>query len=347
MSNTLALTAGERLTHGDLFSPPAALILLAPKEVLMPAVNIFISYRRDDASAHAGRIFDRLDDRFPGAVFMDVAGLGPGVNFVRAIEQKLASCHLFVVVIGTSWLRILRERDAQADEPDYVRIELAAALRKGIPVIPLLVQGAQMPRRSDLPDDLKALRDHNAVVIDDHEFRDDLGRLIKAIEGLHPQPPRPGPSSDFRPKPAGLPFWLTLCLGLGAAAIVGVVILVAALNISPGPSNTGFDEEPVGGVTPPPPPYANDESFTPAGTWTVTRRDAQQFVFDLTLGGDGAVVQFPAGTQAGRWNYDEGRRTLMVYAPNGGVMVNLRVTSWHDDHFHGQLLTPGGAIEVS
>lgn len=313
----------------------------------MPAVNIFISYRREDASAHAGRIFDRLDDRFPGAVFMDVAGLGPGVNFVRAIEQKLASCQLFLVVIGTSWLRILHRRAAEAEEPDYARIEVATALRKGIPIIPLLVQGAQMPRRSDLPDDLKALRDHQAVVIDDHEFRDDLGRLIKAIEGLHPQPPRPGPASDFPPKSAGLPFWLKLCLGLGAAAVVaviGVAILVAAIDASEDSTDTGFDAQP---VAPAPPPYANGDSFVPAGRWTVTRQDAQQVVCALTLGGDGALVQFPAGTQAGRWNYDEGRRTLMVYAPDGSVMISLRVAEWHQDHFHGQWFTAGGSMGVN
>ena len=314
----------------------------------MPAVNIFISYRREDASAHAGRIFDRLDDRYPGAVFMDVAGLGPGVHFVRAIEQKLASCHLFIVVIGTSWLRILRQRAAEAGEPDYARIEVATALRKGIPVIPLLVQGAQMPRRADLPDDLKALKDHQAVVIDDHEFRDDLGRLIKAIEGLNPQPPRPGPSSDFRPKPAGLPFWLKLCLGLGAAAVVavvGIAILVAAIDASQDTEVNG----PPGGqsIIPSAPPYANDDSFVPAGRWTVTRQDAQQVVFALTLGGDGAVVQFPAGSQAGRWNYDESRRTLMVYAPDGSVMVSLRVAEWHQDHFHGQWFTAGGSMGVN
>lgn len=312
----------------------------------MPAVNIFISYRRDDASAHAGRIFDRLDDRFPGAVFMDVAGLGPGVNFVRAIEQKIASCHLFIVVIGNSWLSTLRQRAAQTDEPDYVRIEVATALRKGIPIIPLLVQGAQMPRRSDLPDDLKALRDHNAVVVDDHEFRDDLGRLIKAIEGLHPQQPPPEPASDYRPQPAGLPLWLKLFLGLGAAAVVGVVILVAALNISPGTTNTGVNEEPGGGI-PHPPPYANDDSFTPVGVWVVTRRDAQQVVFTLTLDGDGALVQFPTGDQAGAWNYDEGRRTLMVYALDGSVMMSLRVAEWHQDHFHGQWSTAGGVMGVN
>lgn len=317
----------------------------------MPAVNIFINYRRDDSSAHAGRIFDRLDDLYPGAVFMDVSGLGPGVNFVHAIRQKLASCQLFVVVIGTSWLRILRERNANADEMDYVRVEVATALRVGIPVVPLLVQGAKMPRRADLPDDLKALVNYNALVIDDHEFRDDLARLIRVIEGLHPQPPRPGPSSDFRPKPAGLPFWLKLCLGLSVAAVVavvGVAILMAAINASQDTTDTGGGGPPGGQfIPPPPPPYAKDDAFVPAGRWTVTRRDAQQFVFALTFGGDGALVQFPAGSQTGRWNYDEGRRTVTVYAPNGGIMLSLRLTTWHDDHFHGQWLTPGGEVEVS
>ena len=53
--------------------------------------NVFISYRRDDAGGHAGRLSDRLVARFgPDSVFVDVDDIKPGQNFLQAIEQTLS-----------------------------------------------------------------------------------------------------------------------------------------------------------------------------------------------------------------------------------------------------------------
>ena len=112
---------------------------------------IFISYRRDDAEGHAGRLFEDLVLRFGAAsVFMDVAGIEPGRDFRKVIEQQVASCGVLLAVIGKSWLTSSAS-DAQGrrrlDDPhDFVRLETATALRRDIPVIPVLVHGAQMPR---------------------------------------------------------------------------------------------------------------------------------------------------------------------------------------------------------
>jgi hypothetical protein len=60
---------------------------------LIASRSTFISSRRHDASGHAGRLFDRLKERYGGAnVFIDVAGIGAGADFIEAIESRVAAC---------------------------------------------------------------------------------------------------------------------------------------------------------------------------------------------------------------------------------------------------------------
>jgi hypothetical protein len=119
--------------------------------------QIFISYRRDEASAWARLLNDRLFQKFPETkIFMDVDTIEPGVDFVEAIEKSVGSCELLIAVIGGRWL-ISSDEDGKRrlDNPeDFVRLEIATALKRGIRVIPVLVEGASMPRPPDLPDDL-------------------------------------------------------------------------------------------------------------------------------------------------------------------------------------------------
>ena len=121
--------------------------------------KILINYRRDDASHLAGRLYDRLAAHFPkNQIFIDVDNLDPGVDFVEAIEQSVGSCDVLIAVIGKRWL-ISSEADGgrRLDNPDdFVRLEIAVALKRNIRVIPVLVDDASMPRANDLPDDLKS-----------------------------------------------------------------------------------------------------------------------------------------------------------------------------------------------
>jgi len=128
--------------------------------------QIFISYRREDASSAAGRLYDRLSTRFP-KIFMDVDSLAPGVEFVRKIEESVCSCDVLIAVIGKHWLVSpdWRRRRRLKDPKDYVRFEIKTALKHNIRVIPVLVDGASMPRESDLPDELKPLVRKNAVEV--------------------------------------------------------------------------------------------------------------------------------------------------------------------------------------
>jgi hypothetical protein len=146
--------------------------------------QIFISYRREDSSAWTGRLYDRLHDRFPQhEIFMDVDNLPPGIDFVEALEKSVGACDVQLVVIGKRWLmaRDEKRRRRLSNPEDFVRLEIATALKRGIGVIPVLVDGASMPRSADLPEDLKALVRRQAVAVSHDRFRADAERLIDAV----------------------------------------------------------------------------------------------------------------------------------------------------------------------
>lgn len=151
---------------------------------------IFISYRRDDTEGQAGRLFEDLSDVFgPEMVFMDVAGIQPGIDFRRAIEQQTASCGVLLALIGRNWLTITNADGKRRldDLNDVVRFETASALRRDIPVIPVLVQGSRMPRPEDLPDDLKELAFRNSVEITHARWDSDVQLLITALQSYVPR----------------------------------------------------------------------------------------------------------------------------------------------------------------
>jgi TIR domain-containing protein len=149
----------------------------------MGADKIFVCYRRDDSAGHAGRLYDRLNQRFPGRVFMDVAGIGIGTRWAEVIEQTLSSCRVIVILIGKRWLERNTTGKRRIDnEDDSTRGEISTALRLKVRVVPLLVGGASMPDVSDLPEEIAALSDWQALRVDDDDFDHDSTRLIRALE---------------------------------------------------------------------------------------------------------------------------------------------------------------------
>ena len=156
--------------------------------------RIFINYRREDDQAAAGRLYDRLLQHFDREqLFMGIEAIEPGVDFVKSLDEQVAE---FIAVIGPRWLNA-RNNDGnpKLDNPtDYVRVEIESALKRDIRVIPVLVDGASMPRPSDLPPSLHALARRNAVEIADHRFAadcDDLARHIKRALGVATTPSAP------------------------------------------------------------------------------------------------------------------------------------------------------------
>jgi len=164
--------------------------------------RIFISYRRDDSGGYAGRLYDRLRERFgEDQIFMDIDTLQPGLDFVEAINRAVGSCDVLVAVIGRQWSAISDSTGQRRLEnpEDFVRLEISIALDRDIRVIPALVRGAAMPRSTDLPAPLKRLSRRQALEISDTRFHTDADRLIEAIEGISAgeAAERPGPHGEI------------------------------------------------------------------------------------------------------------------------------------------------------
>ena len=175
-------------------SPEEFQKLLASLEVEIPAKEkgklirspkIFISYRRADSMDVTGRIYDRLREQFgKSAIFKDVDSIPPGVDFREHLEKAVGKCKVFLVVIGDQWLEAkdAKRRNRLQDPDDFVRIEIEAALKRNIPIIPLLVRGASIPAEAKLPPSLRKLVYRNGILIrSDPDFHGDMDRLIEAI----------------------------------------------------------------------------------------------------------------------------------------------------------------------
>jgi hypothetical protein len=149
--------------------------------------GVFISYRREDSPGHAGRIFDRLEARF-GAdiVFMDVHALDAGVDFAAAIDRAVGSSAALLAIIGPDWLAAADgDGRRRLDDPrDFVRLEIGGALKRGIPVVPVLVDDADLPAADDLPHDLRPLVGRHAVVLRDSRWDADFDELAQSLERL-------------------------------------------------------------------------------------------------------------------------------------------------------------------
>ena len=146
--------------------------------------GIFISYRRDDSAGFAGRIYDRIAGQLNRErVFFDVDNIQLGADFVRVISDRVGACDALVAIIGRDWLSSRDQEDRRRlDDPDdFVRIEIETALQRDIPVIPVLVDGAVMPRKENLPDALKPLARRQGLEISHPRFDTDSERLTKAL----------------------------------------------------------------------------------------------------------------------------------------------------------------------
>jgi hypothetical protein len=148
--------------------------------------KVFISYRRSDSAAYAGRVWDRLErDLGRQSLFMDVAAIPLGANFPEVLHEEVAKCGVLLAMIGPNWLDARDEhKNRRLDDPnDYVRMEIAQALQRGIPVIPILLDSTTIPKADQLPEDLKELASRNGMQIHHASFHDDMNRLIRALKG--------------------------------------------------------------------------------------------------------------------------------------------------------------------
>ena len=126
----------------------------------MPS-RVFISYRREDAKWLAREIYRALGQVLPrDHVFMDVDSIPPGADFVEVLEGRVAQCDILLALIGPGWLDVRDVKRGQCrldNENDFVRIEIRRGLIRGIPIVPVMLDGAAIPDAAQLPDDLKRL----------------------------------------------------------------------------------------------------------------------------------------------------------------------------------------------
>jgi len=147
--------------------------------------KIFISYRRDDSADVTGRLCDRLAPLFDNVgLFKDVDNIPLGTDFRAVLRNAVEQCDLMLVVIGRQWIAVKDERRRRRLEnpDDPVRIEVEVALARAIPVIPVLVQNATMPKESDLPKSMRALVSHHGIAVRaDPYFHSDVDLLVDRL----------------------------------------------------------------------------------------------------------------------------------------------------------------------
>src|SRR5215207_9010868 len=151
----------------------------------MSQKRIFISYRRSDSAGHAGRLYDYLKNYFGDErIFFDVNTIRPGVNFEQKINDELENSEAALVLIGNQWLESKdTEGNRRLDNPhDYVLFEVETALGKNIAVIPILLQGVQMPSGNVLPDSLYDLSRRNAIRLNDDHWSSDCNLLAGTLK---------------------------------------------------------------------------------------------------------------------------------------------------------------------
>ena len=162
-------------------------------------------------------------------VFMDVAGIEPGVDFVEAIERAVGSCAVLIVVIGKQWAQTLDAAgNRRLEDPnDFVRLEAATALKRNVRVIPLLVEGAPLPSVASLPEDLRTLTRRNAFELRDGRWEADIGLLVNALEKALGAGAAPaGTARDNKAVASSRRRWAAYAGG--AAVVFGLALLAIA-----------------------------------------------------------------------------------------------------------------------
>ncbi|HKA38360.1 MAG TPA: toll/interleukin-1 receptor domain-containing protein [Burkholderiales bacterium] len=191
--------------------------------------TVFISYRREETAGEARALFQALVARLGEAsVFMDVDAIALGRDFRQVLQERLASCDLLLALVGRGWIEAKNASGKRRleDPTDYVRLEIEAALKRNIPVTPVLLQGAQMPAEQQLPESMRDFVYRNGFELSHNRWESDVQEMLKRLGlGSQREPGSvretdPGKAPGARP-PAGKP-WLAI-----AGASVMVIAIVA------------------------------------------------------------------------------------------------------------------------
>jgi hypothetical protein len=339
--------------------------------------RIFISYRRDDSAGYARLIYDRLNARFPNRVFMDVTGIKAGADFVEVVEQAVGSCVALVALIGQQWLATEGRRRLE-DPADFVRLEIAAALKRNIRVIPVLLRGAAMPSIEELPPDLASLTRRQAIELSDANFDHDIERLIRSLEL------EPAMTDPRRTASPARRYWLIAAGAVLIAAVIGLSVWRGKQGVGP-PENTRTEQSPspqtapandiessidgLGGAlqgmikslpgtaagpqTQSAPGAATRQfAFDPVGRWLIATRGAASasMLVNLKAGGAYEILNasgaFSEIGRSGTWSFNQEDKRF-VLLPTGSMFgYGMQITEKHGDSFHASDLTYPGVTHV-
>lgn len=249
--------------------------------------GIFISYRRQDSQSAAGRLADHLREHMQGVpIFRDVETIEPGINFVEAINRALQSCGILLAIIGPRWVSVQNAAgQRRLDDPDdYTRQEISTALQRGdVRVIPVLVEGAQMPGKGELPDELKIFASLNAIELTDKRWKFDISQLVETLNKAldvspapkppQPEPVPPSPVPPPSPPPPTTGSWKKWAWGIGV-----LLVLVAAYN-----AEEDVSQPVIPAVSGPVPQYSTPQQpsnvpLTLTGNWRDAEGGSYRFI---------------------------------------------------------------------
>lgn len=195
--------------------------------------RIAISYRRSDSQDITGRIFDRLAAHYgKDTVFRDIDSIQPGIDFRTQIADALGLTDVLLVIAGPAWLGHGKNGGSRmSNEADPVRVEVETALKRNIPIIPVLVGGMRMPEVGELPASLKDFAYRHAVTVDGgRDFDHHIEGLIRALDRIVHVPPGGGGEALIQQKArqSSVPslYWV-----IGGLAVMAIVLAAALLRV--------------------------------------------------------------------------------------------------------------------
>jgi hypothetical protein len=163
--------------------------------------TVFINYRREESAGEARALFNDLVSHLgEDAVFMDVDSIAPGQDFRDVVHERVATCDIMLSLVGKEWLTVTSRSGARRlDEPgDFVRLEIEAALKRKIPVAPVLLHGAEMPLPESLPEAVRDFAFRNAFELSHTRWESDVDEMLRRLRLL-----TASPHGDDRPRAAG------------------------------------------------------------------------------------------------------------------------------------------------
>jgi len=302
----------------------------APVRRCSPAV-IAISYRREDSTGITGRVYDRLQTEFGKPnVFMDFDSIPYGVDFREHIAKTLDRAKVVLVMIGPEWVGQKSKKVRRIDDPgDFVRIEVACALQRGIPIIPVLVNKAKMPTAETLPKDIAELAFRNGLILDSGiDFHHHTDRLISGIRAAT------GIADKKSAKPSADPEvvrrrkrMFTIAAGCAVAAAC-VVAIISLIKFGHSARNSSANASVVDTASTAAPATSTSPTRAPKLGTLQVNGDSRGQTFDFIdvdgehhrVGAPGKIPNLPAGY--GTMVVVPGIRTESVWINSRGV------TSW-------------------